>query len=120
MNLTPHLSPKAQQHLRNLSISPFAQRDIEAAIKPRRISAAYLALGDSAASLVDSLYMKRSAWFRDQPAHTSCALRVNQIEPVMVLARREDGWEIRSPSEHEMPADYDVQRVIEETKAEYL
>lgn len=124
MNLNQYIKPEHQEGLHSLSLSDSAQADVEKFLQGfgiKDIVEGLPSIADSAYTVVTSVYMQRSAWFRDQPAHTFCAMRVNQIEPVLILARQKpEGWEVRSLSECELPEDYYERRVIEETRAEYF
>ena len=83
-------------------------------------------IAESAVNFLNSIYFTMSRWFRGYPHHPFAALHLNcpnnkVVTPTMVIICQEGLIvAIDSPTIPEIPESYFVQRVIEETKAEYF
>ena len=83
-------------------------------------------IAGSAVNFLNSIYFTMSRWFRGYPHHPFAALNLNcpnnkVVTPTMVIICQEGLIvAIDSPAIPEIPESYFVQRVIEETKAEYF
>ena len=83
-------------------------------------------IAGSAVNFLNSIYFTMSRWFRGYPHHPFAALNLNcpnnkVVTPTMVIICQEGLIvAIDSPTIPEIPESYFVQRVIEETKAEYF
>lgn len=124
------ITSKVKHHKGSVRITDAAVAVVDAALKKHgcvlseELRLDYI--GRAFYDMLTSDYMKKSMWFRAQPAHTITGMVFHKpgthdyTDGVqLVYAQDKEGHVIMAPSEYELPDNYPDLRVIEETKVQY-
>jgi hypothetical protein len=127
-DITKHISPKPHGRV---YLTPGAEQCIREALAVEHVELPeeqwMACIGTSLVDFLGCDYMRRSAWFKSQQAHTFTGIVFNDPDThearsdVRLAVREMAGGShaVCSPAEVEFPENYFDTRVIEETRVEY-